>query len=401
MQKPDPLSTLVNIVDQVRARQELDGSIKAPDMADHALINRLIAELDRHAAIIDGLSAPLLTATLEDLGNWLKNGLDQRPLFDKTLASFNTPAPGEALFLLAPMRATNGPDPEGFRLELVTGYRSETPYLAKAAQYTEHYVAPFQCIKLGAASKGFLQGNCIVLFPESVATAAKVDKQTFALFFFSKFLRIYNEQTLVEADRLFGRQSPFLFGQLSSRQMSEPDMYDARCLWGYYHDYAHHTGPRPLDKNLYIKLNWFTGLLEETKCDLITVRLVLEHRPDFWREIAEFILLERMFRYPKGSDQHMTFDAGTGILLFEMLINAKALVETEHGHLTFDSERLGQKLVSMIADIEALEALDDEAYLAGAKAYVQQHLGTPQTPLARFNFPATHYARRVLAECPQ
>ena len=141
MQKPDPLSTLVNIVDEVRARQELDGSIKAPNVADHALINRLITELDRHAAIIDGLSAPLLTATLEDLGNWLKNGLDQRPLFDKTLASFNTPAPGDALFLLAPMRATNGPDPEGFRLELVTGYRSETPYLAKAAQYTEQYVA--------------------------------------------------------------------------------------------------------------------------------------------------------------------------------------------------------------------------------------------------------------------
>lgn len=126
MQKPDPLSTLVNIVDEVRARQELDGSIKAPNVADHALINRLITELDRHAAMIDGLSAPLLTATLEDLGNWLKNGLDQRPLFDKTLASFNTPAPGDALFLLAPMRATNGPDPEGFRLELVTGYRSET-----------------------------------------------------------------------------------------------------------------------------------------------------------------------------------------------------------------------------------------------------------------------------------
>jgi len=401
MHKADPFAAIISLVDEIRARQELDGSIKDPGPADYARINGLTAELDRQAGAIDGLSPALLAATLEDLGRWAQNGLHQRPLFDRTLASFKTPLPGEALFLLAPMRATNGPDPEGFRLELVTGYRSETTYLADAGQYTEHYVAPFQCIKLGAASKGFLQGNCIVLFPESVAAASKVDKQAFALFFFSKFFPIYNNQTIVEADRLFGHDSPFLFGQLSSRQMSEADMYDARCLWGYYHDYAHHTGPRPLDKNLYIKLNWFTGLLEETKCDLITVRLVQRHRPDFWQEIAEFILLERMFRYPKGSERHMTFDAGTGILLFEILMNAKALIEDERGRLKFDTERLGEQISSVIADIEALETLDDEAYLAGARDYVQTHLGAPENPRARFNFPASHYARRVLGELPR
>ncbi|GFM83874.1 hypothetical protein PSCICN_45660 [Pseudomonas cichorii] len=401
MHKADPFAAIVSLVDEIRARQELDGSIKDPGPADYARINELTAELDRQASVIDGLSPALLAATLEDLGRWAQSGLHQRPLFDKTLASFKTPLPGEALFFLAPMRATNGPEPEGFRLELVTGYRSETPYLADAAQYTEQYIAPFQCIKLGAASKGFLQGNCIVLFPESVAAQSKVDKQAFALFFFSKFFHIYNDQTVVEADRLFGRDSQFLFGQLSSRQMSEADTYDARCLWGYYHDYAHHTGPRPLDRNLYIKLNWFTGLLEETKCDLITVRLVQQHRPDFWQEIAEFILLERMFRYPKGSEQHMTFDAGTGILLFEILMNAKALVEDESGRLKFDAERLGEQISTVIADIEALERLDDEAYLTGARDYVHKHLGAPQSSQARFNFPTSHYARRVLEELPR
>ncbi|MFJ4145063.1 DUF6421 family protein [Pseudomonas sp. NPDC089734] len=401
MHKVDPCGAIVTLVDTIRARQELDGSIKDPSPADYALVNELAGELDRQAGHIDGLSPGLLAATLGDLGRWAQNGLDQRPLFDTTLASFKTPLPGEALFFLAPMRATNGPDPEGFRLELVTGYRSETSYLAEASQYTEHYVAPFQCIKMGAASKGFLQGNCIVLFPESVAAENKVDKQAFALFFFSKFFHIYNDQTLLEADRLFGRDSDFLFGQLRSREMSETDMYDARCLWGYYHDYAHHTGPRPLDKNLYIKLNWFTGLLEETKCDLITVRLVQKHRPDFWQEIAEFILLERMFRYPKGSDQHMTFDAGTGILLFEILMNAGALVEDEHGRLGFDAVRLEEQIATVISDIEALESLDDEAYLAGARDYVHRHLGLPEHSKARFNFPASQYARRVLEESPR
>ncbi|WP_375664701.1 hypothetical protein [Bartonella sp. CL162QHHD] len=124
-----------------------------------------------------------------------------------------------------------------------------------------------------------------------------------------------------------------------------------------------------MDKNLYIKLNWFTGLLEETKVDLITVRIMLQNHPKFWKEITEFILLERIFRYPKDSDQHMTFDAATGILLFEIL---------------------------MIADIEALEALDDDAYLAGAKDYIQNNLGKPQTSKSRFNFSTSSYAQRVI-----
>ena len=398
MQKVDPSGIIVSLVNEIRARQELDGTIKEPAAADYARVHALIAELDRQAGLIEGLSSDLLAATLGDLEIWVQNGLHERPLFDRTLANFNTPLPGEAFFFMAPMRATNGPDPEGFRLELLTGYRSETHYLAAAGQYTEHYVAPFQCIKLGVASRGFSEGNCIVLFPESVAAESKVDKQAFALFFFSKFFHIYNDQTLLEADRLFGADSEFLFGRLSSRKMSMADTYDARCLWGYYHDYAHHTGPRPLDKNLYIKLNWFTGLLEETKCDLITVRLLQKHRPDFWQEIVEFILLERMFRYPKGSERHMTFDAGTGILLFEILVNAKALTQDERERLTFDSVRLGEQISAVISDIEALESLDDEAYLAGAREYVHKHLGVPQTPQARFNFPATQYARRVLKE---
>ncbi|WP_244548735.1 hypothetical protein [Bartonella taylorii] len=61
--------------------------------------------------------------------------------------------------------------------------------------------------------------------------------------------------------------------------------------------------------------------------DLITVRIMLQNRPKFWKEISEFVLLERIFRYPKGSDQYMTFDAGTGILLFEILMRNKALIK--------------------------------------------------------------------------
>ncbi|WP_244426381.1 hypothetical protein [Bartonella florencae] len=67
---------------------------------------------------------------------------------------------------------------------------------------------------------------------------------------------------------------------------------------------------------------------------------MLQNHPKFWKEITEFILLERIFRYPKGSDQHITFDAGTGILLFEIFMRNNALIETDQGYLQFDLERL-------------------------------------------------------------
>ncbi|WP_375695758.1 hypothetical protein [Bartonella sp. AC67GZZY] len=172
---------------------------------------------------------------------------------------------------------------------------------------------------MGRASKGFLEGNYIVLFPKSVQLLKKLTNKHL-LCLFSKLFDIYNKQTIVKAENLLGRDSKFLFSQLHSRNLSKEDIYDVHCLWGYYHDYAHHTGPQPLNKNLYIKLNWFTDLLEEIKVNLVTVRIMLEDCSKFWKEITEFILLERIFRYPKGSDQHMTFDAGTGILLFEILM---------------------------------------------------------------------------------
>ncbi|WP_273788866.1 DUF6421 family protein [Bartonella sp. ML70XJBT] len=396
MKQSEALLSIVNLVDKFRIRQKLDGSIKKPTSADINMINELITLLNHHVDIIDGLSSELLATTSDDLHQWMLSGLTIPPKFDNTLAAFKAPLPDAPLFFLAPMRATNGSAPEGFRLELVTGYRHETAYLADASKYTNNYVSPFQCIKMGIASKGFLEGNCIVLFPESVATAKKIDKQAFALFFFSKFFDIYNKQTIVEAERLLGQDSKFLFGQLHSRNLSKEDIYDIRCLWGYYHDYAHHIGPRPLDKNLYIKLNWFTGLLEETKVDLITVHIMLQKHPKFWKEITEFVLLERIFRYPKDSDQHMTFDAGTGILLFEIFMRNKALIETNEGYLQFDLKRLEEVITLMIEDIEALEAFDDDAYLVGAKNYIQNNLGKPETSQLRFNFSTSNYAQRVI-----
>ncbi|SSZ38949.1 hypothetical protein [Bartonella grahamii] len=101
--------------------------------------------------------------------------------------------------------------------------------------------------------------------------------------------------------------------------------------------------------------------------NLITVLIMLQNHPKFWKEITEFVLLERIFRYPKGSDQHMTFGSGTGVLLFEILVRNKVLFETDQCYLQFYLERIKQVIVLMIADIEALEALDYDYLKKGGR----------------------------------
>ncbi|WP_244979374.1 hypothetical protein [Bartonella queenslandensis] len=70
-------------------------------------------------------------------------------------------------------------------------------------------------------------------------------------------------------------------------------------------------------------------------------------------------------------------------------------IETDQGYIQFDLEHLKQVISLTITGIEALETLDDDAYLAGAKDYIQHNLGKLKTSQSRFNFSTSSYAQRV------
>ncbi|WP_254493619.1 hypothetical protein [Bartonella sp. B1099] len=72
------------------------------------------------------------------------------------------------------------------------------------------------------------------------------------------------------------------------------------------------------------------------------------------------------------------------------------MIKTIQDYIQFDLKHLKQVISLVIADIEALETLDDDAYLAGAKDYIQNNLGKPKTSQSRFNFSTSHYAQRVI-----
>jgi hypothetical protein len=231
-------------------------------------------------------------------------------------------------------------------------------------------------------SAGLKAGNNIVFFPENIRASRPLAAQAYALFFFNKFAAIYRGVTVPTWDAVGDPRA-----LEHSRLDDERDVYEARCVWGYLHDCFHHRGARPFDEQIGLKTKWFTGLLEELKVDLQSFLACLEGGVPHGPAVAEFILFERLLRYPQEPDCHRNFDAGTGLLLFEHLAREGAL-RVEAGRLRLDRTRLPAAADAFVRRVEAIEALDDAAYLEQAQAFVRNHLPEPETG-GRFGSPAS------------
>ncbi len=348
---------------------------------------------------IQSLARPLYLATQgprasesfdQDLEAWVAMGLHTPPGFDQLRDALRPPGQGEAMFALMPVLATNGPQPRGHFLEYFLAVRNDPPECDQAAQSFPHPRNKCQAVQLLQASRGFEEGNCLVFFPENIRTQAITCTQKYALFFFSKFHSIFHGQTMPLARKAFGARGLLTSDtRWHSEQLTAEDTYRARSLWGYLHDYFHHQGPRPLDTHLPLKCRWSSGLLEEIKVDAQVVLACLDARVAFAPILMEFVLLERLLRYPSEPDALRTFDAASGVLLWAYLAREGAL-RPRGDHFTIDARALRKALGLLVTRIETLECeADDEQYLATALAWVREYLPGGAAG-DRFAFPADY-----------
>ncbi|MET9955129.1 hypothetical protein ABZ135_26760 [Streptomyces sp. NPDC006339] len=114
--------SLIPLVNRFRARQADDGTVRAPDGADRALLLRIRQEgaawYRRHA--LDGQAAALEA----DIDGWLAAGLDSPPRFARSRAARPEPVAGETVFLLTSER---GDPPTGTRLDCFFALYEEAP----------------------------------------------------------------------------------------------------------------------------------------------------------------------------------------------------------------------------------------------------------------------------------
>lgn len=377
------IDELVALTTGIGAAQARDGALPATPEGDAARAS-LPRAVDLAGAVAREIGMDAYADALaSDTAAWLASGARDKPDYTATRDALRAPDDGKPFFFFGPLRLANG-GRTGYRFECFLAVREEptdAPYRALYEAYP-HPKNICQSAHLVTGTPGLTTGNNIVFFPENVAARAIPDKQLYALFFFNKFRSIYGTLTVPTWDAVGTPES------LRASRLPDPRaMYEARCVWGYLHDYFHHRGPRAFDEQIGIKTRWFTGLLEELKVDLASYRTCRSGGVPQGDVVAEFILFDRSMRYPGEPDWSRNFDSGTGLLLLARLHESGAL-RVADGRLALDLDAVDEAADAFVAEVEALERLPDDDYLEAAEAMVRRYLPPPGPDEIRFGAPA-------------
>ncbi|MFG2986277.1 DUF6421 family protein [Streptomyces sp. NPDC048258] len=393
--------SLVPKVNRFRRRQADDGTVPEPQAADRELLLAIRDEATAWYRRND--RAHQADALVADVDGWIADGLDSAPHFARSRDALQPPADGTPVFFLAPAQTTNSVPPVGKRLDCFFALRKEPDALPELATTFPHPKNNCQSLVLITGSDGFAHGNCLVFFPENVAARDKVEEQPYAMFFYNKMRKIHETYALPGAESVLTAESV----PRSSSGLAPEVCYEARAIWGYLHDSMHYQGLWPFDQHISLKMNWFVGLLEETKVDAKTVLACASGGVPFAREQIDMILLERIFRYPQADDATRNFDSGTGVFLYSWLRAHGALTGSPEtgGLLHFDRDKTLDALREFVATVEELEeqVTTDDEYRTAAKALVRTYLPEGEVK-QRYRFTEDQSvllrAKQPLAELP-
>ncbi len=364
---------IVPLVHEVQHYQRADGSVEPRHraVADQAL-SALRSELFDNALFPESSR----DAFDQDLTAWRSAGLESVPCFGASRDAIEGPA-DKALALFAGPAFMPNSDTRAPLFQLVLVMRDEPDSLSSVREHYPHPESAVQATRVLTGSRQAARGQCVVLFPENILASTRVTRQNFAWFFMNKHIPTY-QWTLSQlhlrcGDSLFAQGDP-----LASPRLDAEGMYDTRCCWAYLHEHHHQQGPRPLALHLALKAQWYTGLLEELKVDCQSLQLCLRD-PDlpYRREVFEFVLFDRLFRYPTAGDALCNSDAGAGVLLGTWLLRNGVLRPGQSGTQLTSREETGLAVDALVNEILAAEALGDDAYAEAARSFALSVLDPP------------------------
>ncbi len=366
-------SKVVPLVHELQGYQRTDGSVEPAHCGVAATaLSALRAEL----CASELFPVPSREAFDHDLGQWRAAGLESLPCFDASRDVVEGPDDKELTLFAGPAFMPNS-DTRSPLFQLVLVMRDEPDSLSSVRQDYPLTDTVCQATRVLTGSRHARDGQCVVLFPENILASTKVTRQKFAWFFMNKHIPTY-QWALAQirercGDSLFAEGKP-----LTSPRLDAEGIYDTRCCWAYLHEHHHQVGPRPLAGNLALKTQWYAGLLEELKVDCQSLQACLrdDGMPYRW-EVFEFVLFDRLFRYPTAGDALANSDAGAGVLLGTWLLRHKALRTTTTGVRLVSRAETVRAVDSLVGEILALEELDDAAYAKAAESFALSVLDPP------------------------
>jgi hypothetical protein len=372
------------LVEEIQKYQRADGSIEpAHHAAATAALSALRDELHGNALF----PARSREAFDHDLAKWQVSGLESQPAFDSSRDAIEGPGDKELALFAGPAYMPNsGTRSPLFQLVLIM--RDEPEVLSGVRKSYPHMDSTCQNTRVLTGSRHAREGQCVVLFPENVLASSPVIRQKFAWFFMNKHIPVY-QWTL---DRIHERCGDSLFAAgdpLGSPGLDPDGVYDTRCCWAHLHEHHHQMGPRPLARNLALKTQKYTGLLEELKVDCQSMQACArdDSIPYRW-EVMEFVLFDRLFRYPCVDDAVRNDDAGAGVLLGTWLLRQGALSTAGDQVRLASREETIRAVDELVGQILAAEELDEDAYQKAAKDLTLSVLDPPEHADGLFAKPA-------------
>lgn len=117
--------------------------------------------------------------------------------------------------------------------------------------------------------------------------------------------------------------------------------------------------------------------LQVSAWEIAYIFKVQKHHYPWLREVTEFILLERLARYPAQHDATSNFDAATGVLLFSWLERRGygISVSSSTGKVLLNLAKCLNGLNVLVEEIVELDNIEDDAtYKQAVENYVMQEL---------------------------
>lgn len=347
---PEAWCELKAAVNRLRALQLPDGSVPAGYHAEAApLVGQVLA-----ACAVLHPEFPHQTEYLDQLPRdfraWMAGGF-ARPDFGASLAVFHPELDrhdGREHLVVFPLYTPNASRDTRFEALLM---RTPWPDWLAALERTAYRNAKFAPGHLVDFTDGYAS-ECAVLFPETVALAARPSNH-FATIFCDREAR----RLQCTARRAAAATGLPLFPELECWLGSLALIEDTTALWDLIHDASHSLGELPFDPFMIRQRApfWMYGI-EELRVDLRSfeeaARLADDGFP-FARYVTWAIVLDRIFRFPLTGPRVRNYDALGGQLLFAYLHQHDVIVWRDN-RLTIHWDAVATGIRGLRAELTAL-----------------------------------------------
>jgi hypothetical protein len=207
-------------------------------------------------------------------------------------------------------------------------------------------------VLLHCCSDGFKNPLSVAIFAENFRDA-EVKPYHKAYYLIEKFVDRFKSYTRPAIEAAW---SPTAFPDVIT---ADDDLLTrASAIWVHLHEYYHRTGYLPLPEHLKEKSSRNGAGAEELRVDILSILALLDlHANDpVLRASIQYILAERLIRYPLQAPPKENYDARSSVALFEYL-QRHGVIGRKGGRFYFVGgyARLGEALRSILVNITALE----------------------------------------------